>query len=104
MSAKEQQPGISTKDANRKEIEDAAGIDAGKLLLRSKPTGTSVWIEGKRIGSTPILLMLAPGAYQVQLRGERMEMIEKRIDIQPRETREVMLSLQPRYPSIVRLP
>jgi len=93
----------SGEDANRKELEGKAGADAGKLLLRSNPTNAVVWIDGKRIGSTPLLLMLAPGAYQVELHGTRMETAERRVDLQPRETRTVILPLMQRYPSHVKL-
>jgi hypothetical protein len=95
---------LAGEDVNRKELEDAAGEDGGKLLLRSKPTKATVWIGGKRVGSTPLLLMLAPGQYRVELRGDRQELAEQKIDLQPRETREVVVTLEPRYPSLVRLP
>lgn len=92
------------EDANRKELEEKAGEDAGKLLLRSTPTDAVVWIAGKRIGSTPLLLMLAPGAYRVELRGPRMETAERQVDLQSRETRTVVIPLKQRYPSHVKLP
>ena len=98
-----QSSGATVEDANRKELERDAGEDAGKLLLRSEPTSAVVWVEGKRIGSTPILLLLSPGRYRVELRGSRMEYAERRVDLQPRETREIVVPLEQRYPSQVRL-
>ena len=95
--------GVSNSDANRQALEQAAGEDAGKLLLRSTPTKAAVWIEGKWVGSTPLLLVLAPGAYRVELRGSRMEFTEQRVDLQARETREINIALEQRYPSHVRL-
>ena len=95
--------GASNEDANRQALEQEAGEDAGKLLLRSTPTKAAVWIEGKRVGSTPLLLVLAPGAYRVELRGSRMEFAGQRVDLQARETRELNVPLEQRYPSHVRL-
>ena len=98
-----QSGGASGEEANRKELEGSAGTDAGKLLLRSEPARAAVWIEGKRIGSTPLLLMLAPGSYRVELRGARQEYAARHVDLQPRETRNIVIPLEQRYPSHVQL-
>lgn len=88
---------------NRLVLEQGAGKNAGKLLLRSVPNRAQVWIDGKRIGSTPLLLILAPGKYKVKMEGSRKAFAQKQVDLQPQERQEVVLNLEQRYPSHLRL-
>lgn len=85
--------------ANRRVLESRAGRSASKLLLRSVPSNAQVWIDGAFVGSSPLLLLLAPGKYQVEWRGTRMEYGARAVDLLPRETREIVLVLAPRYPT-----
>lgn len=87
--------------ANRKVLEEHAGKNAAKLMLRSTPTEASVKIDGKLVGKTPLLLVLAPGRYDVALYGKRMDQAEQKIDLLPKETREFVLPLKQLYPSEV---
>ncbi|MBF8304916.1 MAG: hypothetical protein HW398_104 [Acidobacteria bacterium] len=89
--------------ANRKELERQAGNDAGKLLIRSSSAEAKAWINGKLVGNTPLLLLLAPGQYKVELRGSRSEFAQGSVDLLPNETREFVMELEQRYPSQVRL-
>lgn len=88
---------------NRKELERQAGKDAGKLLIRSAAAQANAWINGKLVGTTPLLLLLAPGQYRVELRGSRAESAQEDVDVLPNETREIVMRLEQRYPSQVRL-
>ncbi len=90
--------------ANRQALEQKAGTHPGKLLLRSTPSSAQVWINGMFVGSTPLLLMVAPGKYQVELRGARMEHAARAVDLLPNETRTVSLTLLPRYPTRASVP
>jgi hypothetical protein len=90
-------------EANRKALEDGAGKNAAKLMLRSKPTHASVKIDGKPVGKTPILLVLAPGQYEVAMTGKRMDHGEQKVDLLPKETREFMLPLKQVYPTAVKI-
>jgi len=85
--------------ANRQALEQRAGPDAGKLLLRSVPTGAQVWVDGALVGNTPILLIVAPGKYRVEMRGQRLEHAERAVALLPHETVELALPLVPRYPT-----
>ncbi len=85
--------------ANRRALETQAGQNAGKLLLRSVPSTAQVWIDGAFVGNSPMLLLLAPGKYRVELRGQRMEYAVRVVDLLPRETREITLTLAVRYPT-----
>jgi len=84
---------------NRQALEQRAGRDACKLLLRSRPSAAGVWIDGAFVGSAPMLLVLPPGKYKLELRGARSQYAAQVIDLLPRETREVALTLAIRYPT-----
>ncbi|MGH9496177.1 MAG: PEGA domain-containing protein [Candidatus Sulfotelmatobacter sp.] len=86
---------------NRKALEKTAGEDASKLLLRSTPSSVQVWVDGKFVGNTPMLLIVAPGKYQVEMRGQRLEPARQTVALLPRETREVVFKMPVRYPTTV---
>jgi hypothetical protein len=91
--------------ANRKALEDQAGKDAAKLMLRSKPDKSSVRVDGKPVGTTPLLLIVRPGVYLVEMEGgSRDDYGRRQVDLLPKEAREVTLDLQARYPASIRLP
>jgi PEGA domain-containing protein len=85
--------------ANRQALEQRAGHTPCKLLIRSVPTASQVWIDGNFVGNSPMLLVLAPGKYNLELRGRRMEYASQVVDLLPKETREVALKLAVRYPT-----
>lgn len=91
--------GTPSDVANRQALEQRAGKNPSKLLIRSTPTPAQVWIDGAFVGNSPMLLILAPGKYQVELRGPRMEYGSRAVDLLPRETREVAVTLAVRYPT-----
>jgi hypothetical protein len=96
--------GEENEAANRKTLEDQAGKNAAKLMLRSVPDRSSVRIDGRPVGKTPLLLIVQPGTYIVEMEGgPRMEYGRRQVDLLPREAREVALNLQPRYPAAIRL-
>jgi hypothetical protein len=84
---------------NRQALEQKAGFDAGKLLIRSVPNGANVWVDGAYVGKTPMLLIVAPGKYHVQLRDQRQNYAEGNVDLLPKETREFAPALTVRYPT-----
>jgi hypothetical protein len=86
---------------NRQNLEKHAGADAAKLLVRSTPSGSHVWIDGAFVGNTPMLLIVAPGKYHVDLRGPRQETGSQIVDLLPRETREIASTLTAHYPTRV---
>jgi len=89
----------SPVDANRKALEAQAGKDGSRLLLRSTPSQAQVWVNGKPIGATPLLLIIPPGKYKIEMRGTRDESAQKELALLPKETQEVVLKLQPHYTS-----
>lgn len=90
-----QQPEV----ANRQTLEQNAGKHPGKLLLRSIPAGAQVLVNGMFVGHAPLLLIVAPGKYQVELRGQRMERAAHAVDLLPDETKAVSITLSARYPT-----
>jgi hypothetical protein len=88
---------------NRKSLEDHAGKNASKLMLRSTPTHAEVKIDGRPVGKTPLLLVVSPGQYDVVMNGERMDHAEQKVDLLPNETREFLLPLKQLYPTSVKI-
>lgn len=93
--------GPSPVDTNRKMLESHAGKDASKLLLRASPVEAQIWVDGKAVGKTPLLLVLAPGKYQVEMRGAKGQTGKSSVALLPRETRELAVKLDALYPARV---
>jgi hypothetical protein len=94
-------PASSSPALNRRNLEQRAGRNAGKLLLRSVPSGGQIWIDGVFVGRTPILLILAPGKYRVEIHGPRQKYASSVVELQPSEIRDVAMTLMVRYPTNV---
>ncbi len=88
---------------SRHALEERAGKDAGRLLLRSQPKGAKIWIDGQFVGTAPLLLILAPGSYQVEMRGDRLEHSQRRVGLLPGEAQNILFSLVERYPTRIRV-
>ena len=91
----------STVEANRQALESKAGKDAGRLLVRSNPSEAQVWINNIPVGKSPLLLIVPPGKYKIELRGSRQETALQDVALLPGETREFAPNLQLRYPTRV---
>ena len=90
-------------EVNRKEFEDNAGVNAGKLFLRSVPTGADVFVDGLLVGKAPLLIVIAPGPYKIEMRGSRDDSGHANVGVMPKETRAVTIELKQRYPSSISL-
>jgi hypothetical protein len=88
-------------ESNRRALESKAGMDAARLLIRSNPSRAQVWIDDKPVGTTPLLLIVPAGKYQIELRGTREEIAKQEVALLPKETREVAVKLELRYPTRV---
>jgi hypothetical protein len=88
-------------EANRQALEAKAGTDAARLLLRSTPSQAQVWIDNQPVGNTPLLLIVPPGKYVVEMRGTREETGRQELALLPKETHEVTLKLELHYPTRV---
>src|SRR5438094_141449 len=94
-------PAPAPEDTNRQTLEAHAGKDAGKVLLRATPVEAQIWVDGKIVGKTPMLLVLAPGKYQIEMRGARGQTGKRSVDLLPHETRELAVKLAQLYPGHV---
>ena len=83
---------------NRQLLEQKAGTDAAKLMLRTVPTGAQIWIDGMFVGNAPMLLIVPPGKYKIEARGQRSEHMQSTVDLLPHEIRKMVLTLTARYP------
>jgi PEGA domain len=88
-------------DANRRALESRAGAAAARLLVRATPSQAQVWINNEPVGSTPLLLILAPGKYALEMHGSRQEIARQDVALLPKENREVNVKLAVRYPTRV---
>ena len=88
-------------ESNRRALESKAGTDAARLLIRSYPSQAQVWIDDKPVGATPLLLIVPAGKYKIELRGTRDELATQQVALLPKESREVAVKLQLRYPTRV---
>lgn len=93
--------GPPPEEVNRKDLEENAGPNAGKLFLRSVPSGADIFINGRLVGQTPMLLVAAPGTYRIDMRGTRQEFGTKTVGLIAKDTQTVAISLNQRYPSQV---
>jgi hypothetical protein len=88
---------------NRKDLEDNAGPNPGKLMLRSLPSGADIFVNERLVGRTPLLLVVAPGKYTIRMRGERQDTGSQTVGLMPKETQTVVITLKERYPSSIRI-
>jgi len=93
--------GPPPEETNRKALEQRAGKDAAKLVLRSVPSEALIYIDGKFVGSTPLMLIVPPGKYKVEMRGQRDGFGERLVGLLPNETQQLALTLELRYPAKV---
>lgn len=96
-------PTPPSQEKNRRDLEAKAGKNPGKLLIRSSSGEAQIWIDGKPVGKTPLLLIIAPGKYDIELRGPRAETARSEVALLPKETRELNVRLELRYPTRVML-
>ncbi len=90
-------------EVNRKDFEDNAGDKAGKMLLRSVPAGAEIFINDRFVGRTPLLMVIAPGKYMIEMRGARQESGRQTVGVMPKETQNVVINLHEQYPSSITL-
>ena len=94
--------GPPPEEVNRKELEENAGPNPAKLFMRSLPAKADIFVNGKIVGQTPLLLLVAPGKYTIEMRGLRQESASETVGVIPKETQTVVLTLKQKYPSTVR--
>jgi hypothetical protein len=93
--------GPPSDETNRKSLEENAGPDAGKLMMHSVPTGAQIFVNGLYVGQAPLLLLLAPAKYKLEMRGQQQDVGRRTISLEARETQEIVVTLASKYPGKV---
>jgi hypothetical protein len=83
--------GEAAAAANRQALQERAGANAARVLLRSTPDHAQVWIDTRFVGSTPFELKLAPGHHDIMMKAPDMASLHQEIELQGKQTREVMM-------------
>jgi hypothetical protein len=83
--------GEAAATANRQALQERAGANAARVLLRSTPDHAQVWIDARFVGSTPFDLKLAPGHHEILMRTPDMASLHQEIELQGKQTREVLM-------------
>jgi len=69
--------------------------ERGKVLFITNPPGASLFINGKTIGSTPLLYPLTDGSYHIRIIKQRYHSTDFYLDIQNDDIAAVQVSLEP---------
>lgn len=96
-------PGPSPDTVNRRHLEQNSGKHAGKVLFRSVPTGAEIFVNRLLVGKTPLLMFLAPGKYEIEMRGSREESGHHELALTPNQTETMVINLNQRYPTDISL-
>jgi len=95
--------GPPVDEVNRKDFEDNAGEKAGKMLLRSVPTGAEIFVNNLLVGRAPLLMVVAPGKYEISMRGSRDATGRGIVGVMPKETQTVVINLTQKYPNSIKM-
>jgi len=88
-------PGADTAATNnRLALEKRAGPDAAEVSLRSAPDHALVWVDMQFVGTTPMMLKLAPGQHRVRMSAPQMQAVNEDIDLAAKQPKEVVASLK----------
>ena len=67
----------------------------GKLAVRSQPAQARIFIDGKDYGQTPATVSLPAGKHVLVLQKDRFASARKSVEVVPRQTQSVQLTLKP---------
>ena len=73
----------------------------GTLSVTSKPENTSVWINGRKAGKTPLKEKLKTGLYKIALKRRGYDSPEEDVRVLPGETTKVVYTLKRLPPGIL---
>ena len=70
-----------------------AGQETVKISISSNPTGARVYVEGKVMGRTPVLLERAPGGEEMNIRVEKEGFRARLLTVRPEEDTKMSVQL-----------
>lgn len=75
-------------------------IQAGDLRITSSPSGATVLLDGREIGTTPLAVDgLVAGRHTIRLSKSGFETVSRRVTVRPSTVVEAAVDLQPRTPA-----
>jgi hypothetical protein len=73
---------------------DVVLVQQAKLLIKSQPSRSTVYVDGQAVGATPVELYVAPGKHQLALTAPGRKRIERDIAVKAGQTLESAFSLK----------
>lgn len=73
-----------------------------KLTITSRLPGTTVWVDGKRVGQAPSEVVLTAGAHRVQARKEGYEESSSQVVLEVGQNRSMAIDPQPKQSPLYR--
>ena len=64
-------------------------------------SGAEIFIDDLLVGRSPLLIVIAPGKYTIDMRGPRQESGRSTVGVMPSETQTVVINLNEKYPTSV---
>lgn len=84
--------------ANLEFFQSHAGPDAASIAVHTVPDHASVWIDGKFLGTAPLLaLKLAPGHHQILVRAPNMQESTRPFDLTAKQSQSLDFALKSSY-------
>ena len=93
--------GPPPQEINREWFAKQAGKTGAKLTIDAVPPQSSVWIDGKFVGQTPLTLTLPAGKHHLSLLGPRQEHADQTVDIASGKAQHMEIHLIQTYPEAV---
>jgi len=88
---------VITKDTETHLSEALAQIRLGRLAVSSEPSRATVYLDGQRVGRTPLQLDdVRPGVHDLRLQRPAFEDVSEQVSIDPGVEKEVQYRLQPK--------
>jgi hypothetical protein len=85
---------IELPPATRTPAASTSAPSAGRLVVDSRPGAASVFIDGRRVGVTPLLLDVATGPHTVRLERDGYRTVTTRVEVKAGERARVAARLE----------
>lgn len=85
-------------DVEAEDVSAAAAVLTGLLDVQGSPEGAAVYVDGERVGATPLRgLKLPAGRHRISIQHGDFEAVAQTVDIRPGETTRLSPTLAARY-------
>lgn len=93
--------GPTPQQINREWFAKNAGKKGAQLTIDASPVHSSVWIDRKFVGYSPLTLTLPAGKHHISLLGPRQEHAKREVTLMAGKKRRLDIRLPAVYPSAV---